>query len=69
MPSSQATAIRPPAIGAIVGYILYCITIVLGVFLIITDPSSIAPVVIQIAGGLLVLFGIVEIIVTYSNRK
>jgi hypothetical protein len=54
--------------GTYVSYIFYVLIILFGVILVV-KPEELAPVLIQIAGGLLILLGLVESIVTYLNRR
>lgn len=68
-PAKVSLNIRKSGAGTIVGYIFYALVIIFGAYLVITKPADIAPVLIQIAGVVLILFGIVESLVTYLNRK
>jgi hypothetical protein len=49
--------------------LVYIAVILLGLYMVTADPSTIAPIVIKISGAVVIAFGLIETIVTYINRK
>jgi|WetSurMetagenome_2_1015567.scaffolds.fasta_scaffold02829_3 hypothetical protein len=66
-----ASTNKTSTIGVILAYLLYLLCISMGAYLFFTKPEDILhpELILRAAGAALVLLGIVEIIVTYSNRK
>jgi hypothetical protein len=48
---------------------VYIIIVLLGIDLVSADLSQIAPILIRIGGAMLIALGILEIVITYINRK